>query len=234
MKSEEFQRVALFLVVLVVGAVFWLFTRTPDYTASATVIITSDNETSAPKVVVQPSRVAMPTAPAITQAESVEAPTQADNAAEAVKDDSAEAVSIAQAEAKAAVLGVARTIREQGIFGAELVYLPPAQSALFTPKEIPIRQADEARYREIPEYQQELEHSAQMYEYIATLTPTINATGDKATFHGAIPSDLVGSPSIPYMRPEEQAQNNDRPHIVAIFIKIDGHWYFKNDWTDEQ
>jgi hypothetical protein len=140
---------------------------------------------------------------------------------EAISSPADDAVLLAQAELKATVQDIARTLREKGRFSARLDSAPPefAASMQQEPDYLRLMLENEAEDKLNPHVQQEIEIEAQKYDYLATLTPTLNATGDKAIYYGNYPN--------------EEATGDGTPQKIAILIKINGKWYWQADWSGE-
>ena len=177
MKPKTFSILVIVFLVLVIGGAFWVNSRTPEFTATATLTVTPVAKANAPKAASPVAQVELPKAAAVGAKEGV--------------GSQEEAISLAQAEARTTVLEMARTIREKGAFAAELAYLPPDEVARISPEHLQFQQALEAKWMEDPQQQQRFESKAERYDYLATLTPTINSACEIATAsacESAVPS----------------------------------------------
>jgi hypothetical protein len=109
---------------------------------------------------------------------------------------------------------MARTLREQGLAATEQAFLNPEYVAKTSPEEWRQRIADEENAQN-PDLIQHLEKGAEYYDYLATLTPTINAAGDRAIFFNGSVND------------------DGTPKRLAVFNKINGKWYFNEYLGDD-
>ncbi len=192
------------VLAIIIGGTVWWFARTTGNTAAASTPVTSAAKADAPKTVAQAAPVAQ-----------VELPKALAAAAKPETAGSqAEAVAIAQAEVKATFQDMARTLREQGLAATEQAFLNPEYVAKTSPEEWRQRIADEENAQN-PDLIQHLEKGAEYYDYLATLTPTINAAGDRAIFFNGSVND------------------DGTPKRLAVFNKINGKWYFNQYLGDD-
>jgi len=208
MQTKKFVLVVLLGIILGLG--LWWFTQPKEVAADDTAVTTPT------KFLV----TKVDTAPA--QANRVEMPKAAAVGAKAGTDDSqtqAASLALAQAQLKGTVQDIAHLMREKGAFAVELAYLPPDELAHMSPERIQAQKILEAKMAEDSKDPARREASAQKYDYLATLTPTLSAAGDKATYYGTMPGT--------------EAAKDGSPQKIAIFIKVNGKWYWKDDWGDE-
>jgi len=184
------------MVALIIGGAFWWFSQKPKYTATATLQVIPAAQVTVPILTSSANQVEKP-----------KAPVAAVNGAAA--DAQTQSLAVAQAELKATNQDIARMMREEGVPAAELAYAPPDSRAKWP--QTPDFAIDRSPN---PQEIQSRENEAQIYDNLATLTPTINSTGDKATYFG-------------------KANSDGKTQRLAIFLKIDGKWYLQLDWSGE-
>lgn len=206
MKPKKLRIVVLLFVALMVGWVIWQFSHTPEYVATANIRVYSTTTTDAPKA-------ATPVAPVA----QVELPKAAAVGASGGTDDSkavSASVLLAQAEVHATVLDMAKIRREKGFNAYVQAYYRPD----FVAKQAQLiqRMVDaDSSYDHDPGTIQSRDLSAQKFDHLATLTPTINETGDKAYY-----LSNAGDPN---------AYFNGTASVLMILQKIDGKWYDEPD-----
>jgi len=209
MKSKKVPILALILVALIIGGAIWLFSQKPEYTATTTLVAIPATKTDATKAVTQPvqsNRVEMPKTVAVA-------------AKDAGADAQAQAVAVEQAEATATMQNIARTLREQGIYTIEQTYYAPNIATVTSPEGRQQLFEMDARNKQDPQVQSKNEKLARWFDYLSTLTPTINATSDKASYYGYVPGD--------------EAAKSGPPKKIAVLIKIDGKWMWQADMSGE-
>ena len=211
MKLRKFHVLVLILVALIIGGAIWLFSRGPGG-------VTIDTYTEASLAQADVPKAATPVAP-VAQVELPKA--AAVGAKEGTDDSKAEAAALTQAELKATVKDMAYTLREKGGFSFDMAFDRPDFAARMhqQPQYMQLMLQMEADDKQNPQIQLKNELTAQKYDYLATLTPTLNAAGDKATYFGNPPS--------------EDAKPGDPPKKIEILMKIDGKWYCQLDWSGE-
>ena len=104
-------------------------------------------------------------------------------------------------------------IRKEGWMSAYLSYMAPARLAAIPPDAKDNLLESAARYLLTPAGQQVAAATAQQYEDLEVQTPTLNETGDEATY---FIQPLPPSPAEP--------AGSARP---ITFVRIDGKWYLK-------
>jgi hypothetical protein len=209
MKPRKFALVLLLLVALAVGGAMWLFWQTPEYTATASLLVIPGVKANAPKSVLTPSgnEVEKPKLPAAM-------------AKDGAADSPANNTALTQAELKLTVKDMANVIRKQGAAGFNEAFFPP-DSPTHRPSQLKdklLQESTEAAALN-PEVRIENDKMAQFYDYLATLTPTLNATGDKATYFGH--------------NPNAETLKEGPSEKIAILIKVKGRWYWQTYWGDE-
>ncbi len=92
-------------------------------------------------------------------------------------------------------------------------YMPPQKMAALTPEQKDFIENQIRTQLQGPNGAKVLQAQQQMIQALSSITPTMNAAGDHATFQVPTPKDLA------------PAGANLPPTLPVNFIKIDGKWY---------
>ncbi len=209
MKPKNFIVIALVVAILCLG--LWWFTRSkasaPEKTAVAK--LPAPSQVEAPKYVA-PSTIAPPLAPPAAKPDA--APIAA---AHPTADSSPDPNADPQADLKTAIPDIARIKRAGDMLAFAQTYTPPDE---LDPQDIQIIQKFQAEFAKDPglkeRTQPSAEAEAQAWEALEEQTPTLNSTGDEATYTFTSP-------------PEPDAGQPVSIETTIVFLIINGKWYVK-------
>ncbi len=210
----------LIIVALVSGAIGW-FLHTPSALTEAT-----------PAPASKPMAASTPAVPATQPPKQVAAPVAAPapvvasaRASTPAMPPAAQPATPANAAPAAASSGttppeLASVITELSTLAAsgDLValyenYMPPQKVAAFTPEQKAFIEDQIRKQTEGPNGAKVIQGQVAIIQSLSTVTPTMNAAGDHATFQVPTPKDIA------------PAGANLPPTIPINFVKIDGRWY---------
>jgi hypothetical protein len=199
------------LTVLIVAGVtvgvIWLFNKpalAPEKTAPAPLAHMAA-PTSPP---VRVAQVAAPTAPAVPASGESPQASGPDAPAPISSNDP-------HADLNACIDDITTMLQTGNISGLIDNYAPPQVLAQMPPE----AKAQMEAYMSDPQAQQQIQMMAQVFQGLKSVAPTMNDTGDKATYQVTPPAALAAT--LP-------AGTNLPPTIPITFMKVDGRWYISD------
>ncbi len=210
MKPKKFTVLLLFVAIM--GILLWWFTRPTAAPPPRMTDAPMPVKAGAPEPMIKPLRIEKPSvAPVEDKPDSVKPASDSANLPVESVDLPAEPVDT-QAELKTAIPDIVRLLRAGDPVDAYKTYTPPNEfnaQAAQQMQELQLQaQATAVQDPELRQLMQKAQAEiVQAYEALEEQTPTLNATGDEATYMFAMP----------------------RTGIQPLtFVKIDGKWYIKN------
>lgn len=198
----------LLVAGVTVGAI-WLFNKpaaAPEKVAQAPA------PAAAPKAVFSPvPQVAAPLAPPVPKSEESPSTTAAEEASAPINSGDP------HGDLNFCIDDITTMLQAGNITGLIDNYAPPQVLAQMPPE----ARAQMEQYMSDPKAQQQMQMIAQAFQSLKTVTPTMNDTGDKATYQIAPPPGMIP--------PGQMAQGASVPSTIPItFMKQDGRWYISD------
>jgi len=193
----------LLVAGITIGAI-WLLNKpapAPEKAAEAPKTVAAPKMSSAPT-----PQVAAPLAPAVPKSETPQSASSADAAAPMA------AAGDPHADLNFCIDDITTMLQTGNITGLIDNYAPPSVLAQMPPE----AKAQMEQYMSDPRAQQQLQMMAQVFQGLKTVTPTLNDTGDKATYQIVPPAGIA-------------PPGTNLPATIPItFMKQDGRWYIND------